>query len=951
VSKDDSRPKPGQPLRLPSFHTPHGRSQTPPKRLSSHSDPPLERAPQQHTPASGKSQFRSPGASQSGGGSSNIDRDRLAARHASPQEWNDSRPRDESFEYSTARRYEDDDWEDSDRQPAQQDPWDRDWANWSSDHDSFIDDEEDWFSLKRDAWGARANEYTAASVALTVAPNGSPKAGASGKEMKAWPQIARWVRSGFARSARPTKRVMNLVLATTILGTILLSALGLGGAAYLDYESLKNQADSGLSALEHVTADLGIGSKTGGQQVTQAQIAQAARDINLALSDFQQIHDRLANPDLFLSLASHVHSLRDKLQSALLLSQAAIDVANMMPILLPALVGMANVINTSPFSTTATTDNSPLIDTRGFAEIEYALQEVSVSPYLSDLLGLFQHNSPSVLFSALSTSQQEKIGKYLFVIPQLRTDLSFLNSFMPYAEQILDINPPGVNKPVAYLLLTLDNSEIRPVGGFQGQYAVFSVNGGRIGHISLEDIYKYLEPRLYGTVYAGTSAPPPPEDGWINASGLAYALRNSGVSPDFPQSARDALVALQGDNFTYNGVQYTGADRVPNVDSSGNITSFSQQEATMAGVIMFQPKVIQQLIALTGPLRIGCPYDVTVTPQNLETYIHQSQETAEGRKQSLNTPSSCHTSTSGSTKLFTSLLSQALQQEVKSMPKDRLITFVTEVLSDLRTKDVEAYFDNTKQDNSLASQPDPYSRFQPNVALENYLAQHDSSGALYTGPQDSLAVNQANVIGDKVDQFLSMQWVDNITIDSSGGATHTLTLNYNWNIPPIKVPYPPGVSNQDDQANQQAIYNIIFDAEYQQYYQEYRRVYVNGNAQFLGDDSGISSDPYGDLASDVPGLRMFSDLYKYILTINPDQTVSWTVQGAANPTISWYVPNVVAKGGIYVLHLEPQSGMPTSVDITITPPSCAKSQTSFVYNKPLPTDYTITLTFPGCHFP
>ncbi len=994
-NQDDPKRGSGQPLKLPSSGAPRRDKQSRPTPPPSRNPPPGEHRRRPLLPKfGGQPQFRSlPGQSiapsdsqgdrtERDDGAPREERDRFEARHAPPDredEWARGYG-DESRQLGVAPRWDQSEWEDgasremSAARPAR-DPWDRDWQDWSALEDDD-DDADAWQSRSRAAWGGWPADGTMASVAMVVAPHMPVKSQTAGKETAAVRQVTRWARAGFARGATPSRRVMRMILLVSILGTILLTSLGVGGVAYSDYSSIKGLADSGLSALEHVGTDLGFsGHPLKGGTVDKAHVAMAEGDINLAISDFQQIQNRLENPDFILSMADRVGKIHTMLQSGLILSTVAIEAANVMKTFLPALIGVANIVSTSPLSTSASIDDQPLLTTDNLYAIEQVLP--LAMPTINEIINQVESTPSSVLLAAVPGSKQKSVAKYLDLVPQIKPALQFLISFLPIAKSVLNIQDPGQSQPVAYLLMTLDNAELRPVGGFQGQYAIFSVNGAHIGHISLQDVYHVLEPIIPPGVQNNYRVEPglaPVADSWINNTGLNFALRNSGVSGDFPTSARDALIALKGDNFCYpvgSTTCYPTGDRLPIVNSNGDITGYQNTEARMAGVIMFQPRLIQQIIGLTGPLHIACPYNVTVTSSNLETLIHQYQETTTGRHQGAK---GCNSQISDSTKRFTALLGQALQQQVKAMPKDKLLSFAAMALGDLKTKDLQIYFTNPSDPN-----------FGPNATAEQYLTQYQATGALYSGPQDSLAISQANYIGDKMNRFLTINEVDQVTLDNSGGATHQLLIDYNWNIPAITVPYAPAVAPQGSAqytADMQAIYNVIFNAQFNQFYREYRRIYVNPNAVLITYDPATGQQAYSGFpdpnagvgspldavvtpsllpsvafpfqesngTSDVPGRAAIAGDYVYEWQVNSDQTVSWSApDGVQNPAVSWYVPGV-ARQGEYVLHLQPQSGMPTTADITITPPPCATNQAPLTFNHPLTSDTTITLTFAGCKF-
>jgi hypothetical protein len=857
---------------------------------------------------------------------------------------------------------------------SQRDPWRRDWVQWTS-TDLPVEDIMTYgaadFRRSRAAWGGEPDPYTMASVALVVdlpVPNAA-KAKANAKPKAAIKQFINWANHRFAASERPTKRAMRVLLASTILGIVLLTGLGAALTAYSDYTTIKGLATDALNSLGHLGDDLGLGKNT--TPMTDAQrSAAAAQDVTRAANDMQELHDRLAHPDLILGLAGRVSKVQTLLQSGLALSSVGIDATSMLLTLVPTLVSLSKVISSSPIATSTT----PQAQSGGLTAsdppaIVQAIQ--SISPTLTHMIGVLETTPPSTLVAALNSKQQGEILPFLQALPGLPNALVTFEKFLslPSIDKLLGIDTgiSNYNGPVGYLIMTLDNSEIRPVGGFQGQFAVVGVDHGKIGHITLQDVYNYLEPVTYSNeqgqgyaVYDNYQLNPmeswfPAED--AKGNGLGWVMRNSGLSPDFPQSARYALWYLHNENLCIatdssqqstgvcapcaldNAVGqqpgfycYGGGDRIPNVASNGSVTGFGNQ-IPMAGVIMIQSTIIQQLLEITGPVYIGCPYDQSVDAAHLKYYIHYYQETYAGRQKGMG---KCSTQASDTTKRFTGLLTQALQEKIKDMPKDKLLQFLGVVLQDLGTKNIQMFFtDPTAQggDNgqdAFASGYNPKSLYPELPDAENFLRTFHDSSELYQGAtDDALSLNRADVAGWKLEPFVKVNVTDQIAIDKYGNATHQLATKYTITIPPIVVTPTKGESIPSVADVQNAVYDVVYDANNGMNYVEYWRVYTNPNAQFLqGNYANIASA--GTYGEDVPNRSYAGGNYEYswsyVSSANNSYTVTWQPTGQAPPTLSWMVPHVVKSNGQYVLHLEPQSGVNTTMQITITLPNGATCQ-------------------------
>ena len=828
------------------------------------------------------------------------------------------------------------------------DPWSRNWS-YDYDDDAYSDSdafERDDFSrsyqrMSRTEWGRMPDSYTAASVAIVVDPS-LKKQKTAKKQKNPYVQFAIWARSGFSSAKLPTKKAINIVLLTTILGALVLSVISPAVTAYKDYKTLTGLIKSGETSLIAAFTEIGFSTKTSSASaasVTPQQMQIAQNDVNVALADFTELHARLSNPDYILQLGMGLPSIGSVLKTAAPLTQIAVDAVIMVSKGLPTFAAAAKLMKTSPLSSTSVTQNSaPILTSQDIATMQNFI--LSIAPQVNDILAVLSQTPPSDIIAAIgkfSPKYAADIGPFLALAPQLPNALATVAQFLQIAPSVLGIS----NGPVGYLLMTLDNSEIRPIGGFQGQYALISINGGRVGHINLQDVY-LLEPKTS----AYNNMTPQTEYWWLNSSGEGYSLRNSGLAPDFPTSAQYALTQFVNEPLCTQwdstgqicvGAQFSQANLVPIIDAkTGAITGYDPTPIPMAGFIAIQSTVIAQFLQVIGSVKVGCPYNVTVNPSNLIPLIHYYQLTAEGRKQG---QSSCGIHVSDSTKRFTAMLTQILLTQAKSLSKAKLLQFAGILFHDLQTRDIQVYF----------SQPEASgSSFPANVAAEKFLSQYGASSQMYTGNQDSLVMNQANFIGDKMNMYLSMALNDTVNLQNDGSATHNLTINYNFHLP-----------NFPNNPTPQQISNVLYNATGLNYYAEYRRIYTAPNSTFISStgfsDPNIYDAPnsvqpqiYTPNTSDVPNHTIFGGYYLYEWNTNANGQLTFTpATGVLNPTLSWNAQGVILNG-VYYLNLQPQSGMPTSYSVTINPPSCSSNKTPEHFSGSLTTAITLTMQTPGC---
>ncbi len=159
-----------------------------------------------------------------------------------------------------------------------------------------------------------------------------------------------------------------------------------------------------------------------------------------------------------------------------------------------------------------------------------------------------------------SGDEREKIMVLQKSLPEITGGL---DEFSKYTNVFLEIL--GQNGGRKYLLLFQNNHEARATGGFIGTYGIIKVNQGVLENIKVEGIYDpdgQLKEKII-----------PPEP--IQKMSAAWSMHDSNWWPDFPTSAEKI-------SWFY---EKTGG---PTVD----------------GVISFTPKVIQELLEVTGPIRV-----------------------------------------------------------------------------------------------------------------------------------------------------------------------------------------------------------------------------------------------------------------------------------------------------------------------------------------------------------
>lgn len=120
-------------------------------------------------------------------------------------------------------------------------------------------------------------------------------------------------------------------------------------------------------------------------------------------------------------------------------------------------------------------------------------------------------------------------------------------SARPFLEQLPSIM--GSPKPKKYVVLFLNDKELRPSGGFITAYAIFRMENGKPVVEKADDIYKLDDSRKKKT-------PAPPDILKYHKGVFAFNLRDSNISPDYLESVKnfESLYADVPDKIAYDGI-------------------------------------------------------------------------------------------------------------------------------------------------------------------------------------------------------------------------------------------------------------------------------------------------------------------------------------------------------------------------------------------------------------
>src|SRR5258708_5333611 len=312
------------------------------------------------------------------------------------------------------------------------------------------------------------------------------------------------------------------------------------------------------------------------------------------------------------------------------------------------------------------------------------------------------------------------------IVATFRNNVPTLQARLKDAENILSIAPTllGISTPTNYLIEVLDSTELRPGGGFIGNYGVVTLSGGRLVSAHITDSYLLDVP----FVAAGHSIPYPPAYSWFTLAPKSWSFRDSNLDADFPTAARYAE-----QNYRLEG-----------------------GKVGVQGVIAITPAFIQGALVITGPIKVP-EYKETVTAQNLIDRIHYHQlgVTSDGSSL-IPAPDGL----SSQRKHFTASLAEHFLARVHHLSPSVLSKFFHLVISAVHSKDIQIYLNSN--------------------TAENLLRQLHIDAAIQSSSHDSFMAVDANIGVDKANSYISDTLDDRVTIDTQGNAIHHTTLRYVW---------------------------------------------------------------------------------------------------------------------------------------------------------------------------
>jgi hypothetical protein len=711
-----------------------------------------------------------------------------------------------------------------------------------------------------------------------------------------------------SRRMRLFSMVSGVMLTIMLLGTLLPLVLGL--MAYNVYNDVNGIARSGMNHLLAVKTLLPSSTSDPLAALDSTKLQQAQKEFQAAERDFTQLAQLVNRSDLQTLVNQVAPSYSAKLVMARHLVRVALDVSRMGQELSRVGITASGIMHSSPLASD-TKDVKPLISVADVSMAQgalihalYYIDDISVEMRQVDLREL-----------PISAKQKTQLTGVLALLPRVRGSLVEGQGLVGTVAWLL-----GVGQTRRFLVQTMDRAELRPSGGFTGQYGILQIQDGRMAPFSLRDV-ALLD-------YAGNGMElgriaPPEYSQWMNFGN--WGLRDSNLSGDYPTTARMSM-------------------RVFEEEGGGPVD----------GDISFTPTFIGHILDVTGPIYVA-DYKETITAQNLEERLHYYQQDYSAIAiQQQKTNDTSHSVR----KTFTTLVGKLLLDRVRHLSTSKLVTILKNAVKDIQSRDLEIYF--------------------ANPVAEQWLIDHGYSGGMDSFQHsDGFMVVQANISISKASQYVHTTEQDHIVLDTSGGATHnlTITLNYQQTGP---------VYGFDTYADYMRIYTAQAAQLLGGHGFDSGQCYSNGNGGCCAASAAKSSSkgdktpamnetgceqykhafpddarycPNGNydpgmrgstnkpwpidklsgptaLVSDLPGRSMWGGL-----TVTPKNCIS-TI------TLSWYVPHAVkfvGKHATYSLLIQKQGGYVPSVQVSIDA-SAIKGMKPLSFQGNLLADKMLTLT-------
>jgi len=317
-----------------------------------------------------------------------------------------------------------------------------------------------------------------------------------------------------------------------------------------------------------------------------------------------------------------------------------------------------------------------------------------------------ESNGISGAFSLLGNAAPQGID-FLSLSTEIGNAENFLDAFVPWIE---------TSSPRHILVLFQNPSEMRPAGGFLGSYADVTIQGGNINDIAVHDVADA------DTAFKENIVPPKP----LQAEVSRWRPADANWFFDFKDSASETISFFErSDLYAASSTKFDAA-------------------------IAVSPKVISDILSLTGPVSVSSTYPSQGYGGQAKTVFASSTFLVQMQKMVQNGQAAGATYPKAALKE----LASAMLQKIAALGDDQKQGMIAMAANWISGKDVMAY--------------------SKNPALENFFETYGAAGTVAELPQnfegDYLAVADANIAGQKSDLYIAQ----NVSFESQINADGTV---------------------------------------------------------------------------------------------------------------------------------------------------------------------------------
>lgn len=358
--------------------------------------------------------------------------------------------------------------------------------------------------------------------------------------------------------SQPARRLRKFFLLVAGLGLSLTCILTLVGMAFL--------LDGALRVKAAVSA--------GESAIASADLQAASQALQDAVTGFEEMQSGYA----FLGYLKPVPWVGDQIKGMVVAVDTSLETIQ---VILTGLQVAEEVLTTARGAESLITSANGSTEVRSYSELsdtEKSLLLSAMAAALPDLremqvrLRLAQADLDRLDERQLAPVFARALEPLRLLIPELLTSIDVLVPFAAIAPEF-----GGIGADKQFLILYLNDTELRPGGGFIGVYGLMVIRDGQIVNLLTSDSY-HLDALVADNPDYHVN-PPPPLVTYLSQA--MWYFRDAAWSPDFEQTARDAVTLLRQETAA-------GGQPVPEIH----------------GVVGITPTFIARLLKFIGPVTV-----------------------------------------------------------------------------------------------------------------------------------------------------------------------------------------------------------------------------------------------------------------------------------------------------------------------------------------------------------